>query len=129
MPNVAIRFLGFETCKKWMLEREAAKRKEGGERGERVRLASWQTFICGAVPGLSSVILSHPIDVVKSNLMSAAAVQNKENAAQCAKRIFAQQGAAGFFRGVATRRYIEDDCCCFRKKFYAADSCGVTVCG
>lgn len=57
----------------------------------------------GAVAGAVSVLVSHPIDTVKSNVQSLGASKQFSGVFDCAAKIIATQGLAGLFNGIGPR--------------------------
>jgi len=55
----------------------------------------------GAIGGFTCVILSHPLDVIKSSLMSDNLQKRKYfGILDCARKVHAEYGFAGFTRGL-----------------------------
>ncbi len=67
------------------------------------RLAATESMACGGAAGALSVVVSHPIDTVKSNMQSLGAAQRYRSNLDCARQLVAKHGAAGLFKGMATR--------------------------
>jgi len=59
---------------------------------------------CGGLAGAMSVVFSHPIDTVKSNMQSLGASKRYRSNFDCVRQIAAEGGlVAGLFRGVGVR--------------------------
>jgi len=125
MTCSVIRFVGFATLKEKLLSMEELDDGRGGggggggdgssgleddgvsrKRTKQTELSMIQAFGCGAVVGALSVPATHPIDVIKTNMMAykgphASAAQRGMLAVGMA--IFRAEGARAFFKGVGTR--------------------------
>lgn len=77
---------------------EAVQRMTG-----RQRLGAVYTLGIGGFVGGVSVLLSHPIDTVKSNLQSLGASKRYKGMLDCGIQIVRQDGMAGLFKGCGVR--------------------------
>ncbi|ORX93539.1 mitochondrial carrier [Basidiobolus meristosporus CBS 931.73] len=74
------------------------------ENKARDQLATWKVCIFGAAAGYAMWLTVYPIDIVKSKLQTDSfdsASQKYKSMIDCARKTFAHEGAAGFFRGIA----------------------------
>ena len=88
----SIRFSTFTQISQWLQGRSG-----------RQKLNVSENMACGGVAGAASVIVSHPIDTVKSNLQSIGAATRYRGNLDCIQQIFKEQGIPGLFKGVTTR--------------------------
>ena len=61
-----------------------------------------EMLLCGSFSGMLSCFFSHPVDVIKTNMMG---LRNKEyrNSFHCAEKIFQRHGIFGFYAGILPR--------------------------
>lgn len=69
----------------------------------RVQLDASHSMVCGGLAGLLSVVVSHPVDVVKSNMQSLGAAARYRSSLHCARVIWAADGLRGLFHGFGPR--------------------------
>jgi hypothetical protein len=60
------------------------------------------SLFAGGCAGALSVVLNHPVDVVKSNMQGLCAAQFRGNL-HCAQHIFAAEGIRGLYKGLLIR--------------------------
>ncbi len=97
--NQSIRFPGFHFLTRAYCERTGTARD---------RMNMLELWACGGVAGAVSAVCSHPIDVVKANLMGLHAGKYR-GALHCAASIRGEVGLSGFFVGLSPR--ITRVCC------------------
>ena len=97
--NQSIRFPGFHFLTRAYCERTGTVRD---------RMNMLELWACGGVAGALSAVCSHPIDVVKANMMGLHASKYR-SALHCATSIHAEVGVSGFFVGLSPR--ITRVCC------------------
>ncbi|KAF4549199.1 putative mitochondrial carrier protein 3 [Elsinoe fawcettii] len=90
VPFTVIQFPLWEGMKRWSLA--------PGQKSNEVSAAKSAVF--GSVSGAVAAALTTPLDVLKTRLMLA---KEKQNVVSLAKRIFKDEGAAVFFRGIGPR--------------------------
>lgn len=88
----SIRFAAFSQLSQWVQGRTG-----------RARLDAAESMACGGAAGALSVVISHPIDTVKSNMQSLGAAARYRGNLDCARQLVAEYGPAGLFKGMATR--------------------------
>lgn len=59
--------------------------------------------LVGAAAGVVTAVLTTPLDVVKTRLMTQGAVRQYANVADCFRQIVAQEGGRALFKGVQPR--------------------------
>ena len=61
-----------------------------------------EMLACGSLSGMFSCFFSHPVDVIKTNMMG---LRHKEyrNSWDCAKKVFQRHGFFGFYAGILPR--------------------------
>ncbi|MEW5310044.1 MAG: hypothetical protein WDW38_001876 [Sanguina aurantia] len=90
VPDMAIKFAAYESL------RSLHSKAVGG------RVASVQEdFVMGAFSGALAAAATTPLDVIKTNMMCAAA--SRPTMGAVAAKVYASGGAAGFMRGVGAR--------------------------
>jgi solute carrier family 25 carnitine/acylcarnitine transporter 20/29 len=88
-------FLAYE-----YLVQEAMKKDNLQSRSE---LPTWKVCAFGGAAGYAMWFTVYPIDAIKSKLQTdgfTAETKQYSSALDCARKIFAREGAAGFFRGI-----------------------------
>ena len=70
---------------------------------QRDKLRLWENWLCGAGAGGVSAVASHPVDVVKANMMGLRAARFGGSSVRCARLIWAEHGFGGFFLGLGPR--------------------------
>ena len=88
----SIRFATFTQLGQWVQGRSGKPKLEASE-----------SMACGGAAGAVSVLISHPIDTVKSNMQSLGASSRYKGNLDCARQIIAEFGYGGLFKGIATR--------------------------
>ncbi len=89
MTNQGVRFLIFDEVKKLFIT-------DG-------KPASFSAkVLAGGTAGAISCIVNHPIDTLKSRMQGLEAAQYKSTA-DCAKRIFTEEGPLAFYKGLTAR--------------------------
>src|SRR4051794_25407176 len=86
-------FLTYE----WLVQRAIAK-----DGIAREALATWRVCAFGALAGYAMWLSVYPVDVVKSKLQTdgfTAKTSKYQNVLDCVKKVWATEGAGGFFRG------------------------------
>ncbi|KAJ3040557.1 Mitochondrial carrier protein ymc2 [Rhizophlyctis rosea] len=81
----------------WLVQR--TMRVEGKRRDQ---VETWKQCIYGALAGYSLWIAVYPIDVIKSKIQTDgfdAGTRKYSSSLDCARKTYAQQGMAGFYRG------------------------------
>ena len=83
-----MRFTLYEQCCNWLLS------SFGSPDG---KLSPWQTLTSGAVAGATSVVINHPIDVVKSNMQG---LRGREfrSSWHCGQVIYRSEGVRGLYK-------------------------------
>ncbi|KAK9720277.1 Mitochondrial carrier protein ymc2 [Basidiobolus ranarum] len=74
------------------------------ENKARDQLPTWKVCTFGAAAGYAMWLTIYPIDIIKSKLQTDSfdsASQKYKSMIDCARKTFAHEGAAGFFRGIA----------------------------
>ena len=98
-----VRFLVYNQLKRYVLDAEAAAAAAGAAAQQPPReLTSNEAFWFGAASGGASVFFSHPIDTVKSVMMSLERGKYRSSW-DCTKHIWRTGGAGAFFNGVGPR--------------------------
>ena len=89
--NQAIRFPTF-----YWLSSKVKDRKKGKDPN------LLEMMLCGGAAGMISCVFSHPVDVIKTNMMG---LRNKEfrNSFDCAQKILQRHGLFGFYAGLLPR--------------------------
>ena len=90
--NQAVRFSVYGALTQGMREWRGA--------GEGDPLHASETMAAGAVAGTASVVANNPVDVVKTQMQKRGSA---EGALQCVRRIYADHGYLGFYRGAVPR--------------------------
>lgn len=67
------------------------------------KLSTPATFGIGATAGLITVLVTQPLDTIKTRMQSLDARKEYGNTARCAARIFREEGVLTFWSGVAPR--------------------------
>ena len=83
-------------------EKAASKKKGANEKAAPLELSSLEAAICGAISGSFSAAITAPLDRIKTLLMTDSAAYGG-SVASCAAKIFRDEGAAGFLKGVGPR--------------------------
>ena len=91
LPFDAIEFVGYEQLKR--LGARLAQRECNG----------LEISAMGAAAGVTTAVLTTPLDVVKTRLMTQGSVRAYAGIADCCLKIAREEGAAAFFRGVGPR--------------------------
>jgi solute carrier family 25 citrate transporter 1 len=96
--NYAIRFPVYHGLKR-RIEAQRA-----GQSGKGVgRLQPHETLACGAASGFVSACVSHPLDVVKANMMGLNASRFGGCSRACLRSILARDGVRGLYQGLLPR--------------------------
>ena len=98
--NMSIRFPGFHYLKLQRLEmnhRNGSMDKDTNE-----PLHAIELMVCGGIAGAISSVVTHPIDVVKANMMGLNST-NYGSPLQATKMIFGSSGWKGFYVGLTPR--------------------------
>jgi solute carrier family 25 citrate transporter 1 len=66
------------------------------------KIASWKSFLSGALAGTTSTILTMPVDVIKTRLQGVDAGKYR-GVIDCARQIFQQEGIKTFWKGTTPR--------------------------
>ncbi|ORX97735.1 mitochondrial carrier [Basidiobolus meristosporus CBS 931.73] len=88
-------FLAYEYLVQRAIQKENKRRDE---------LPTWKVCAYGAAAGYAMWLTVYPIDIIKSKLQTDSfdsASQKYKSMIDCARKTFAHEGAAGFFRGIA----------------------------
>lgn len=67
------------------------------------KLSTPATFGIGAMAGLVTVLVTQPLDTIKTRMQSLEARTEYGNSVRCASRIFREEGVLTFWSGVAPR--------------------------
>lgn len=67
-----------------------------------LELSSFEAAVCGAISGTFSAAITAPLDRIKTLLMTDSAAYGG-TVASCAAKIWSEEGAAGFLKGVGPR--------------------------
>ena len=78
------------------------KAKKSGEDIENVSLSPVETATCGAIAGSFSAAVTAPLDRIKTLLMTDSGAYGG-SVASCVKKIWMDEGAAGFVQGLVPR--------------------------
>ena len=73
---------------------------------------SLHALMCGALCGAVSVPLTHPFDVVKTNMMG---LRKFRNVFDCVRTLLAEEGTRSLFKGMGMRmmRVMSEQAVCF----------------
>eukprot|EP00941_MAST-03F_sp_MAST-3F-sp1_P003970 g3970.t1 len=96
--NYSIRFPVFHGLKRHL----ESNKKDAGDYGSN-KLTIYEALGCGAISGFISAICSHPLDVVKANLMGLDGSRFNYSSIQCAKTIVKENGVKGLYKGIEPR--------------------------
>jgi len=95
--NYAIRFPLYLNIKKAMLDSKA-KQKPLSEQGD-VELNFLEAWLCGAIAGGASCVFSHPLDVVKAQMMSLDAHKFQGSNIACLRSTLQHGGVQALYTG------------------------------
>ncbi|KDQ12721.1 hypothetical protein BOTBODRAFT_34180 [Botryobasidium botryosum FD-172 SS1] len=117
VTNGSIQFMAYEQMKKWGF---TAKRKRvldrGGEwKGEEEKLSNTAYTIMSATAKLLALSSTYPYQVVRSRIQNYATRDRYPDITTTVKRTWAEEGARGFYRGLATNlvRVLPGTCVTF----------------
>jgi solute carrier family 25 phosphate transporter 23/24/25/41 len=94
VPYTAAQFVSYEKYKQWMSE------YYGGS------LNIPQRLICGGLAGMTSVLVSYPLDVVRCRLSAQQDIKMYSGIANALSTIYKQEGVAGLYRGLTPTLYV-----------------------
>ncbi|BDA42467.1 probable mitochondrial carrier protein PET8 [Coccomyxa sp. Obi] len=93
LPFDAIEFMAYEQLKK--AYKASLKRGTTG----RTELSAAETSVVGALAGAVTGLVTTPLDVIKTRLMTQGVSRKYDGIFDCARKIAKQEGAATFFKG------------------------------
>ncbi|GAQ77631.1 mitochondrial substrate carrier family protein [Klebsormidium nitens] len=98
IPNSIIKFYTYESLKKLALDRRPGA----------TRLTQLESLVIGGVSGVSAAFCTTPFDVVKTRLQNQMPGQTIQygGVTECLRKIVAEEGVAGLYRGVGPRLFI-----------------------
>ena len=108
VPFRVAQLTSFELTKSVALRLKARRRLEAARKTKKkvntdpLELSSLEAAACGAVSGSFSAAITAPLDRIKTLLMTDSAAYGG-SVASCAAKIFKEEGAAGFMKGVGPR--------------------------
>jgi len=88
VPYTAAQFVSYEKYKEWM-----GSYTDG-------RINTWQRLACGGLAGMTSVIVSYPLDVVRCRLSAQYEPKIYHGINHALKVIYQQEGMYGLYRGI-----------------------------
>jgi solute carrier family 25 S-adenosylmethionine transporter 26 len=91
LPFDAIEFVAYEQLRAGY--RTLVRRQPNGA----------ETGAIGAAAGVATAVLTTPLDVIKTRLMTQGATRQYANALDCARQIWAQEGGRALMKGVGPR--------------------------
>ncbi|EFC42146.1 predicted protein [Naegleria gruberi] len=89
VPYTAVQFVSYEKYKEWMMNMNP----DG-------RLTTWQRLNCGGLAGMTSVIVSYPLDVVRCRLSAQYEPKIYHGINHALKLIYQTEGIKGLYRGI-----------------------------
>ena len=89
VPYTAAQFVSYEKYKEWMM----GMNPDG-------RLTTWQRLNCGGMAGMTSVIVSYPLDVVRCRLSAQYEPKIYHGINHALKLIYKTEGLQGLYRGI-----------------------------
>ncbi len=93
IPYTAAQFVSYEKFKEWMLRRSVDGRT----------LGTVDRLMCGGLAGMTSVLVSYPLDVVRCRLsaqQSDATTRIYTGITHCLRLTYQQEGVSGLYRGL-----------------------------
>ncbi|KAF0983749.1 hypothetical protein FDP41_007664 [Naegleria fowleri] len=89
VPYTAAQFVSYEKYKEFAI----ARSKDG-------KISTVQRLVCGGLAGMTSVIVSYPLDVVRCRLSAQYEPKIYHGINHCLKLIYKQEGLYGLYRGI-----------------------------
>jgi solute carrier family 25 S-adenosylmethionine transporter 26 len=103
VPFRVAQLTSFELTKNLALRSKARRHaRENKQTSTPLQLSSLEAAVCGAISGSFSAAITAPLDRIKTLLMTDSAAYGG-SVVSCARQIWSQEGAAGFFKGVGPR--------------------------
>lgn len=92
IPYTAAQFVSYEKYKKWMVQRSSDGKT----------LTTVDRLICGGLAGMTSILVSYPLDVVRCRLSAQNDTTSKlyTGIFNCLKVTYQQEGFRGLYRGL-----------------------------
>jgi len=93
MPETAIKFLAYETCRTWVC---------GGVNAaptEKYNMSPSQRFMCGAIAGMTAQSIIYPLEVTKTRL-AVSEIGTYSGISHCLFKVSRQEGARALYRGL-----------------------------
>lgn len=101
--NPTVQYVLFE----WLLARVRDARVKAGRKGAAVAPTGGQVFLIGALAKLGATVMTYPLLLVKSRLMSQSKIDSAEmqysGTVDALVRIYKQDGLAGFYAGLRAK--------------------------
>ncbi|KAF8511165.1 mitochondrial FAD carrier protein [Gautieria morchelliformis] len=117
VSNGAIQFMAYEEMKRWAFRRKKRQYVKAGMEwtSEADRLSNTAYTIMSGISKLGALAVTYPYQVVRSRLQNNATAHLYPNIRTCIRRMWATEGAAGFYRGLGTNlvRVLPGTCVTF----------------